>query len=961
MPPSAALALSAITLTDADLKDLFRRAGTVLRADVSLGPDNRSRGYGTVLLATAEDAGRAVDMFNGYTWQTRTLEVRPDRMGEELNMPAPGPTTTAAGVPYATAAAGVSMLGMGALDAPNLGVFGTPLVPSMSPVPSGALSGTGTAAASVGVSVVSGSALASPAPTLPRFNGSSPFGAGVSLGAQEDASGSRPGTSAQASRNLFVGNLPFHIQWQDLKDLFRQAGAVQRADVALGADGRSRGFGTVSFSNEADAERAVRMFNGYEYNGRPLKVHFDKFAAPSNSLAPLVGPGSGSTPHSPASFAFSNSPIHTHSLNSPVTGGGGMFGQQHHQPSLSRSSSLAQQLLQQQLEHGRGSSGSAVGTGASSSLAASRRPSGQLLGFGTAAGVGSGPGGLGAGTEADSLSAQLAQKLSLASASPVNAHSPTSPAFSHTQQTQQPYGRLGSQQHQQQHQHQHYQNQSHQHPPSHIPIPPVIQSPYTFDFLHSGPTTPYDVYDLGTYQRMSMGMDVGGPDAPGYPGQGEPQAFYQSRPIQQRPQGAQQESSPGFSAATTDDSPSPFAQQQGQQHENGKSRTGSGSNSASASSPSLANGQAGASTSSQAQPTSPTSSRSHATPQQQYQTPQHHHHHPAHPGPIALPPPPPVTAFPIPPPHTLSPHYASPHMPGHHPMSPMHHPLMGMSMPMMTPHGLPPITPSMPSFTFLPQPSPGLPSPAALDSNAERPTMHGHMQHVMTPFSPFSPGVTMSPGAFWGRPGTGANPYINPAVGAPVRPGYYAAYAQEQQQQQQQQQQQGHGEQERRPPDGYFPPVAVSMAMAQGGAVARDEPAGYFPWVPPASHEQSQRSSGLANEILRDDSSSAEASSGSGAQENKESPSASEVTATTAATTERSTESSRGTSWHTDSEGAVDDALGPALAANGHANGYAKPRAYSVETGASSGTERGELQRADSDPIRTVLGEQRAS
>ena len=62
-----------------DLKDLFRKAGTVLRADVSLGPDNRSRGYGTVLLATAEDAGRAVDIFNGYTWQTRVLEVRLDR------------------------------------------------------------------------------------------------------------------------------------------------------------------------------------------------------------------------------------------------------------------------------------------------------------------------------------------------------------------------------------------------------------------------------------------------------------------------------------------------------------------------------------------------------------------------------------------------------------------------------------------------------------------------------------------------------------------------------------------------------------------------------------------------------------------------------------------------------------------------------------------------------------------
>ncbi len=70
-----------------DLKDLFRRAGTVLRADVSLAPDNRSRGYGTVLLATAEDAGRAVDMFNGFVWQTRTLEVRLDRMaGEDQQM-----------------------------------------------------------------------------------------------------------------------------------------------------------------------------------------------------------------------------------------------------------------------------------------------------------------------------------------------------------------------------------------------------------------------------------------------------------------------------------------------------------------------------------------------------------------------------------------------------------------------------------------------------------------------------------------------------------------------------------------------------------------------------------------------------------------------------------------------------------------------------------------------------------
>lgn len=43
-----------------DLKDLFRKAGTVLRADVSLGPDNRSRGYGTVLMGSRDDAARAI-------------------------------------------------------------------------------------------------------------------------------------------------------------------------------------------------------------------------------------------------------------------------------------------------------------------------------------------------------------------------------------------------------------------------------------------------------------------------------------------------------------------------------------------------------------------------------------------------------------------------------------------------------------------------------------------------------------------------------------------------------------------------------------------------------------------------------------------------------------------------------------------------------------------------------------
>jgi len=73
-----------------------------LRADVSLGPDNRSRGYGTVLLATAEDAGRAVDMFNGYSWQTRVLEVRLDRLLPDFDSLASSSASSSSSQTYLT-------------------------------------------------------------------------------------------------------------------------------------------------------------------------------------------------------------------------------------------------------------------------------------------------------------------------------------------------------------------------------------------------------------------------------------------------------------------------------------------------------------------------------------------------------------------------------------------------------------------------------------------------------------------------------------------------------------------------------------------------------------------------------------------------------------------------------------------------------------------------------------------
>ncbi|KAM0322399.1 hypothetical protein ACHAQA_009466 [Verticillium albo-atrum] len=82
-------------------------------------------------------------------------------------------------------------------------------------------------------------------------------------------------------RQIFIANLPYTVGWQDLKDLFRQAarnGAVIRADVHLGPDGRPKGSGIVMFESPDDARNAIQQFNGYDWQGRMLEVREDRYA-----------------------------------------------------------------------------------------------------------------------------------------------------------------------------------------------------------------------------------------------------------------------------------------------------------------------------------------------------------------------------------------------------------------------------------------------------------------------------------------------------------------------------------------------------------------------------------------------------------------------------------------------------------------------------------------------------------
>jgi RNA recognition motif-containing protein len=76
------------------------------------------------------------------------------------------------------------------------------------------------------------------------------------------------------AKKLFVGGLPWATTNDDLKDLFSQAGTVASATIITDKmTGRSRGFGFVEFESDAEADSALDMFNGKEYNGRNLVVN----------------------------------------------------------------------------------------------------------------------------------------------------------------------------------------------------------------------------------------------------------------------------------------------------------------------------------------------------------------------------------------------------------------------------------------------------------------------------------------------------------------------------------------------------------------------------------------------------------------------------------------------------------------------------------------------------------------
>ncbi|KAK0549462.1 g-strand binding protein [Tilletia horrida] len=209
-----------------DLKDLFRSAGNVIRADVQTGADGRPKGSGIVVFSNAADAANAINMYNGWDFQGRPLEVREDRFA-------------GMGPPH-----GVGSFGGG-------GGYG-------------AGAGAGGYRGGYGGGVGRGGS--SYASSAPRYSGGF---ANVPTGPAGGASGGAP------SQQIYVKNLPWSTSNEDLVELFQTTGKVDEAEI-LYENGRSRGVGVVQFATVEEAETAIAKFSGYVYGGRALDLEFHR-------------------------------------------------------------------------------------------------------------------------------------------------------------------------------------------------------------------------------------------------------------------------------------------------------------------------------------------------------------------------------------------------------------------------------------------------------------------------------------------------------------------------------------------------------------------------------------------------------------------------------------------------------------------------------------------------------------
>jgi len=292
------------------LKDIMREAGEVEFVDIFTRPDDgRSRGCAVVEFKTPEDAQNAIATLNDRTIDGRQIFLREDREPRRRNA-GDGAGGYGGGYdggnwdqPVHSSSSNLAQK-IRANAAPNCTVKITNIPPAAAwqelkdlCVPYGGVERADTEQSGsderFGIVVFSNAAGA--AKCLAELDGATYedhtlgvqlytvpniAGGGMGRGRPRLASrlthrGQRPVRGGGYAHKVFIGNLPWNVEWQDLKDLCKEYGPVAFVDIPKNPQGRPKGFGLVRFENAQGAQNCISRLNGMLLDGRELEVRHD--------------------------------------------------------------------------------------------------------------------------------------------------------------------------------------------------------------------------------------------------------------------------------------------------------------------------------------------------------------------------------------------------------------------------------------------------------------------------------------------------------------------------------------------------------------------------------------------------------------------------------------------------------------------------------------------------------------
>lgn len=126
--------------------------------------------------------------------------------------------------------------------------------------------------------------------------------------------------------NIYVGNLPYSVKSEELREAFEPYGTVTAAEVIFDRrTKRSRGYGFVEMSDDEARRKAIAALNGSDFQGRELRVDESqpRDQKPERSERSNEGERGERRPRQPQAPRADKAPA---PAAAPAASGGGVFG-----------------------------------------------------------------------------------------------------------------------------------------------------------------------------------------------------------------------------------------------------------------------------------------------------------------------------------------------------------------------------------------------------------------------------------------------------------------------------------------------------------------------------------------------------------------------------------------------------------------------------------------------------------